>query len=61
VPQKEYIIYIEKKSNGYVAYCPGLGCKAFGFSEKEALENLRIEIAAFESQRSMKKSTSKKK
>ncbi|MBM4167393.1 MAG: hypothetical protein FJ218_10820 [Ignavibacteria bacterium] len=60
MPQKDYIVYVEQKARGYVAYCPGLGCKAHGWTEKEAMQNLQIEISAFESQTQERKSKQKK-
>jgi predicted RNase H-like HicB family nuclease len=45
--QKNLVIYVQQNASGYVAYCPGIGCKAFGKSEKEAMANLQIEIELF--------------
>ncbi|MBS4027092.1 MAG: hypothetical protein KGZ58_00525 [Ignavibacteriales bacterium] len=56
---KQFIVYVEQHRYGFLAYCPGLGCKARGQTEQEAIDNLQIEIAAFESPRDAKKPTKK--
>lgn len=45
--QKNLVIYVQQSASGFVAYCPGIGCKAFGKSEKEAMANLQIEIELY--------------
>lgn len=41
-----YTVLLARESNGYRAVCPALsGCRAFGDSRKEALQNIRISIS----------------
>ncbi len=41
-----YTVLLARESNGYRAVCPALsGCRAFGDSRKEALQNIKISIS----------------
>lgn len=41
-----YTILLQKENGGYRARCPALrGCRAFGDTRKEAIQNIKISIA----------------
>lgn len=41
-----YTVLVEKGKGGYRAHCPALlGCRSYGDTKKEAVENIRISIS----------------
>ena len=41
-----YTVMLAKEKNGYRALCPSLpGCRAFGDTKKEAIQNIKISIS----------------
>lgn len=41
-----YTVLLKKEKEGYRALCPALaGCRAFGDTKKEAIQNIKISIS----------------
>jgi len=41
-----YTVLVEKENGGYRAHCPALpGCRSFGDTKKEAVENIKLSIS----------------
>lgn len=41
-----YTVLLQKENGGYRAHCPALpGCRAFGDTRKEAIQNIKISIS----------------
>lgn len=41
-----YTVLLQKENGGYRALCPALrGCRAYGDTRKEAIQNIKISIA----------------